>query len=82
MTAAERREIVGTYAKMFNYRQLAEHYEEMERHAARDVQEMIAALKTEEEQEAAEALRAEARENYLALSEAQERREQRRARGR
>jgi uncharacterized membrane-anchored protein YhcB (DUF1043 family) len=80
MTKAQRREIVGTYAKMFNYRQLASHYEEMERHASQDAQELVASLGTEEDQEAVEQLKKEAQENYLALSEAQERREERRRR--
>lgn len=80
MTKTQRREIVGKFAKMYNYRQLMACYEEMERHASREAQDLIAKLDTVEDQEAAEQLKEEARENYLALSEAQERREERRRR--
>jgi len=76
----KRREIVGTFAKMYNYRQLMACYEEMERMASRQAQDLIASLDTIEEQEEAECLKDEARENYLLLAEEQERREARRNR--
>ncbi len=70
-----RQNIVGTFAKMYDHRSLAACHEESERHAERDARRLCGDM----DEETIRALQAEARDNYMALAEAQERREKRRS---
>ena len=70
----KRREIVGTFAKMYDHRFMAEFHAEHERHAERDALELCADLTSSE----VLTLKIEAHHNYGALAEEQRRREKRR----
>lgn len=70
----KRREIVGTFAKMYDHRFMAEFHAEYERHAERDALELCGDM----DRDVVTLLKVEAKENYAALAEEQDRREKRR----
>lgn len=71
----KRREIVGKFAQMYDHRSLAACHEEAERNAEREARQLCGDM----DEDTIRELRAEARDNYMSLAEAQTRRERRRA---
>lgn len=70
----KRREIVGKFAQMYDHRSRAAFHAEHERHAERDALDLCGDL----DRDVVQALKTEAKENYAALAEDQDRREKRR----
>jgi hypothetical protein len=70
----KRREIVGTFAKMYDHRFMAEFHAEHERHVERDALDLCGDL----DRDVVQMLKTEAQSNYAALAEDQDRREKRR----
>lgn len=70
----KRREIIGTFAKMYDHRFMAEFHAEHERHAERDALELCDGI----DWDVVALLKVEAKENYAALAEEQRCREKRR----
>ena len=69
-----RREIVGKFALMYDHRACAAFHAEHERHAERDALDLCGDL----DRDVVALLKVEAKENYAALAEDQDRREKRR----
>jgi hypothetical protein len=70
----KRREIVGKFALMYDHRSRAAFHAEHERHAERDALDLCGDL----DRDVVALLKVEAKENYAALAEDQDRREKRR----